>query len=225
MIVPMFPLGSVFLPGDIVPLRIFEPRYVEMMQQMLAGQTELDMSFASVLIARGSEVGGEDQRRQLGVVVHVEQCVATPEGGYGIVGLASDVVEIEEWLTDMPYPQAKITIRPDLTSAEGSAIDLQRRIKVAADAIDQMLQEMYGPNTQSAILGSNYLDVVELERMIANSESLNDALWFVARHLPAGPDIRYDFLSSMTSNDLMAALESGITHTQEMLTFLQLETD
>ena len=225
MIVPMFPLGSVFLPGDIVPLRIFEPRYVEMMQKMLAGQTELDMSFASVLIARGSEVGGEDQRRRLGVVVHVEQCVATPEGGYGIVGLAGNVVEIDEWLTDVPYPQAKITIRPDLTSAEGSATDLQQRIKVAADAIDQMLQEMYGPNTQSAILGNNYLDAVELERMIANSESLNGALWFVARHLPAGPDIRYDFLSCRTSNDLMAALESGITHTQELLTFLQLETD
>jgi len=225
MIVPMFPLGSVFLPGDIVPLRIFEPRYIEMMQQMLAGQTELDMSFASVLIARGSEVGGQDQRRRLGVVVHVEQCVATPEGGYGIVGLASDVVEIDEWLTDVPYPQAKITIRPDLTSAEGSALDLQLRIQVAADAIDQMLQQMYGPNTQSAILGNNYLDAVELERMIANNETLNDALWFVARHLPAGPDIRYDFLSRRTSNDLMAALESGITHTQEMLTFLQLETD
>jgi len=225
MIVPMFPLGSVFLPGDIVPLRIFEPRYIEMMQQMLAGQTEIDMSFASVLIARGSEVGGEDQRRRLGVVVHVEQCVATPEGGYGIVGLASDVVEIDEWLTDAPYPQAKITIRPDLTSAEGSANDLQQRVKVAANGINQMLQQMYGPNTQSSILGSDYLDAVELERMLANSESLNGALWFVARHLPAGPDIRYDFLSCRTSNDLMAALESGITHTQELLTFLQLETD
>ncbi len=225
MIVPMFPLGSVFLPGDIVPLRIFEPRYIEMMQQMLAGQTEIDMSFASVLIARGSEVGGEDQRRRLGVVVHIEQCVATPEGGYGIVGLASDVVEIDEWLTDAPYPQAKITIRPDLTSAEGSAIDLQQRVKVAANGINQMLQQMYGPNTQSSILGSDYLDAVELERMLANSETLNDALWFVARHLPAGPDIRYDFLSCRTSNDLMAALESGITHTQELLTFLQLETD
>jgi len=225
MIVPMFPLGSVFLPGDIVPLRIFEPRYIEMMQQMLAGQTEIDMSFASVLIARGSEVGGEDQRRRLGVVVHVEQCVATPEGGYGIVGLASDVVEIDEWLTDAPYPQAKITIRPDLTSAEGSANDLQQRVKVAANGINQMLQQMYGPNTQSSILGSDYLDAVELERMLANSETLNDALWFVARHLPAGPDIRYDFLSCRTSNDLMAALESGITHTQELLTFLQLETD
>ena len=225
MIVPIFPLGSVFLPGDIVPLRIFEPRYVEMMQQMLAGQTELDMSFASVLIARGSEVGGEDQRRQLGVVVHVEQCVATPDGGYGIVGLASDVVEIDEWLIDAPYPRALITIRPGLTSAEGSALDVQDRIKVSADAIDQMLQEMYGPNTQASILDTSYLDAVEVERMIANSESLNDALWFVARHLPAGPDIRYDFLSCITLNDLMAALESGITHTQEMLTFLQLETD
>lgn len=225
MIVPMFPLGSVFLPGDIVPLRIFEPRYVEMLQQMLAGQTEIDMSFASVLIARGSEVGGEDQRRELGVLVHVEQCVATPEGGYGIVGLASDVVEIEEWLTDAPYPRAKITIRPGLTNTEDSSADLQQRIKTAADAINQILQQMYGPNTQSAMLGSSSLDSVELERVIAQSNSLTDALWFVARHLPAGPDIRYDFLSCMTSSDLMVALESGITHTQEMLIFLQLETD
>lgn len=225
MIVPVFPLGTVFLPGDIVPLRIFEPRYVEMMHQLLSGQTVLDMSFASVLIARGSEVGGDDHRRSLGVIVHVEHCVATPEGGYGIVGLASDVIEVDEWLGDLPYPQAEITVRPSLTSQEESTPDLQRRIKTAAESIEKMLQEMFGPKMQAANLGDSYLDVVELESMITNNDSLNEALWFVARHLPAGPDIRYDFLSCPTLNDLMTAVESGITHTQEMLIFLQLETD
>lgn len=225
MIVPVFPLGSVFLPGDVVPLRIFEPRYIEMMHQLLSGQTVLDMSFVSVLIARGSEVGGDDYRRSLGVIVHVEQCVVTPEGGYGIVGLASDIAEVDEWLSDSPYPRAQVTVRLSLTSQEDSVIGLQKRIRVAADTIEQMLQEMYGPISQTAILSTNYLDAIELERMIIKKDSLAEALWFVARHLPAGPDIRYDFLSCLTLDDLMAEVESGITHTQEMLTFLQLETD
>ena len=32
---PMFPLGSVLFPAMPLPLRVFEPRYVEMLQHVL----------------------------------------------------------------------------------------------------------------------------------------------------------------------------------------------
>ena len=34
---PLFPLKTVLMPGTVLPLRIFEPRYRLMMQRVLAG--------------------------------------------------------------------------------------------------------------------------------------------------------------------------------------------
>lgn len=55
---PMFPLGSVLLPGSPLPLQVFEPRYRAMLDDCLAG----DQRFGVVLIERGFEVGGGEQR-------------------------------------------------------------------------------------------------------------------------------------------------------------------
>ncbi len=225
----MFPLGSVFLPGDLVPLRIFEPRYVEMMHKLLAGETEVDMSFGCVLIGKGSEVGGDDQRRDVGVMVHIEQCVVTPEGGYALVGLAGDIVLVDEWLVDEPFPRARVGFRQNLEAEpemNTSAIsDLQRRIKSSAEAVDHILLEVQGPNLSSSDPRDGYLDLEMLDQTQNWVDSLADVLWYVARHLPAGPELRYDFLSCLTLSELVKAVESAITHTQELLAFSKLERD
>ncbi len=54
----MFPLGTVLLPGQTLPLHVFEPRYRELVRVCLDG----DGTFGVVLIERGSEVGGGDVR-------------------------------------------------------------------------------------------------------------------------------------------------------------------
>ena len=46
---PMFPLGSVFVPGDMVSLRVFEDRYVAMVRDLLCTNSEA-MQFGTVLI-------------------------------------------------------------------------------------------------------------------------------------------------------------------------------
>ena len=55
---PMFPLSAVLFPHASMPLHVFEPRYRELMRDCLAG----DARFGIVLIERGSEVGGGDER-------------------------------------------------------------------------------------------------------------------------------------------------------------------
>ncbi len=62
MRLPMFPLGTVVFPYTAVPLRVFEPRYQHLLDDVLGG----DRSFGSVLIERGSEVGGGDARFEVG---------------------------------------------------------------------------------------------------------------------------------------------------------------
>ena len=55
---PLFPLGSVLLPGGRLPLQLFEARYLEL-ARTLAGLDEDDRRFGVSLIRKGHEVGAE----------------------------------------------------------------------------------------------------------------------------------------------------------------------
>lgn len=50
---PIFPLSSVLFPGGVLPLRIFEPRYMDMVRERM----QRDAPFGICLITRGGEVG------------------------------------------------------------------------------------------------------------------------------------------------------------------------
>ncbi|MBX2878969.1 MAG: LON peptidase substrate-binding domain-containing protein, partial [Granulosicoccus sp.] len=53
MEVPLFPLSTVLFPGGVLPLRIFEPRYLAMIGECMKNQT----GFGVVLIEDGNEAG------------------------------------------------------------------------------------------------------------------------------------------------------------------------
>ncbi len=54
---PLFPLGTVLTPGEKMPLRIFEPRYVTMLRDLLARRKAgEDDHFGVVAIRKGQEV-------------------------------------------------------------------------------------------------------------------------------------------------------------------------
>ena len=101
---PMFPLGSVLLPGMALPLHVFEPRYQALVEACLAGEPE----FGVVLIERGSEVGGGDLRRDVGTMARIVEAVRFDDGrwGLGCVGLRR--IRVERWLPDDPYPRAEV---------------------------------------------------------------------------------------------------------------------
>lgn len=106
----MFPLGSVVLPGMVVPLHVFEPRYQQMVADCQAG----DGTFGVVLIERGSEVGGGDVRTDLGTLARIVEARALPDGRWllGVAGV--ERIRVESWLPDDPYPRAEVTAWPDV---------------------------------------------------------------------------------------------------------------
>lgn len=53
MRVPLFPLNTVLFPGGPLPLRIFEPRYL----QMISDCVKNDAPFGVLLIREGGEIG------------------------------------------------------------------------------------------------------------------------------------------------------------------------
>jgi len=109
--IPMFPLGSVLFPYTPLPLRVFQPRYLTMIGQLL---DEDDPQFGVVLIERGHEVGGGDRRSGFGTMARLVSVAADAQVLHTLaVGTARFTVE--QWLDEAPYPRAEVTPLPELT--------------------------------------------------------------------------------------------------------------
>ena len=106
---PMFPLGSVALPGVALPLQVFEPRYRALVMNCLTD----DRLFGSVLIDRGSEVGGGDQRGDVGTLIRIIQSEELPDGRWAVVGVGIERLRVVEWLPDDPFPRCIAEAWPD----------------------------------------------------------------------------------------------------------------
>ena len=78
-VTPMFPLQVAMLPGEELPLRIFEPRYTALVSDCLATD---DPAFGVVLIAAGREVGGGDVRSDVGTMAYIAESADLGEGRY-----------------------------------------------------------------------------------------------------------------------------------------------
>jgi len=67
--VPLFPLNTVLFPGGLLPLRIFEQRYLEMAKACLRDGTP----FGVCLIREGAEVGTPATHEELGCLARIAQ--------------------------------------------------------------------------------------------------------------------------------------------------------
>lgn len=110
-VMPMFPLGMVLLPGGILPLHVFEPRYRQMVIDCL--QQDGEPEFGQVLITHGSEAGGGDERAMVGTVARMVQVEALDEARYAMVTVGTRRIRVNAWLPDDPYPLADVDDWPD----------------------------------------------------------------------------------------------------------------
>jgi Lon protease-like protein len=72
-----------------------------------------DRLFGSVLIDRGSEVGGGDQRGDVGTLIRIIQSEELPDGRWAVVGVGIERLRVVEWLPDDPFPRCIAEAWPD----------------------------------------------------------------------------------------------------------------
>jgi uncharacterized protein len=64
---PLFPLKTVLFPGGVLPLRVFETRYIDMVRECMRH----DAPFGVVLIRSGQEVGAAAEPEDVGCLAHI----------------------------------------------------------------------------------------------------------------------------------------------------------
>jgi uncharacterized protein len=206
VVTPMFPLGTVLVPGMPLPLHVFEPRYRAMLQDCLAG----DRSFGVVLIERGSEVGGGDVRTLVGTRARIVQAEELPDGRWAVVALGVERIRVDRWLPDDPYPRAEVTAWPDDPAAgadgdpragitvllrragalvrelghQGAPLDLELDGDPVVDSYQAMLSAPLGPADRQQLLAATTLG----ERWTLLHERLTEQIELLEARLAFGGD-------------------------------------
>jgi ATP-dependent Lon protease len=156
-VLPIFPLGRVVLPTELIPLHIFETRYRVLMDHLTGSagpqppagpESAAGPEMGVVLIERGHEVGGGDQRTGAGTVVALVQAQRMADGRWLAVFGGTERFRVARWLDDDPYPRAEIERWPDppwdaaLETALGEA---ERRVRHAVDLAHRLGEAAVDP--------------------------------------------------------------------------------
>lgn len=172
MKMPMFPLGTVLLPGCLLPLHVFEDRYKKLFND-LSGDRQL---FGVCLIERGSEVGGGDTRFNVGTVARVLLRRDLDGGRLAIVVGGTNRFRVTKWFDEIDYPIAEIEEFDDIEDVESSAIDEVRPLVTRVNSIATELGypnqpidpvEQGGPVVRLYhLIDSTPLDVLDRQRLL-----------------------------------------------------------
>jgi Lon protease-like protein len=83
-IIPVFPLGgSLLLPQTFLPLNIFEPRYLSMIGDSLAGDQRVGM--IQPIVENVFPESGDPPLYSVGCVGRIDQCEEQPDGRYHLL--------------------------------------------------------------------------------------------------------------------------------------------
>jgi Lon protease-like protein len=87
---PLFPLKTVLLPANTLALKIFEPRYLD----MIANCMREDSLFGVVLIHKGEEAGGNTDIYSIGTTASISDWEHRADGLLGITALGRQRFQI-----------------------------------------------------------------------------------------------------------------------------------
>ena len=194
---PMFPLGSVLMPAMPLPLRIFEPRYLKLLGDLVA---EDNPEFGVVLIERGQEVGGGEKRMEIGTIASVTN-IGTLEEFYGLESVGSRRFRVNAWLPDNPYPIADIDFIPDLIWEDTlmpSRVHLETKVRQLLAFASEFGDLQYGAD-------------------ITFSDDPMEACWQLAGVLPVGQLDQMDLLGSQSAEELIGRTYEIATTANETL--------
>ncbi|MEM7540289.1 MAG: LON peptidase substrate-binding domain-containing protein [Pseudomonadota bacterium] len=167
---PLFPLGTVLYPGGHLPLRIFEPRYLEMVSQSMREQSP----FVIVPIRSGIEVGQIPDIYQQGVLATIIDWDQGEDGLLAVTIEGSERVAISE-----PREGERLLMHGTTEPIEESSLDDQ--VSPANSYLIELLAQLPAVQQSSS----------EVEQ---ETQSATWLAYRLAEHLPMPLATKYEVL-------------------------------
>jgi uncharacterized protein len=194
------------MPATAVPLHIFEPRYLALMDDLTGaelGTPLITPEMGVVGIERGHEVGGGEQRSRVGTLTRLVEAEKLPDGRWVAIFAGVGRFRVDEWLADDPYPLAMVT---DLADA-----DWDRADDAALAAVQELALEVLA---LAAAVGD-----IDAPGEVAWSSEPAQAAWQVCALAPIGALDRQQLLEAPGVAARLALLRQALEGAAEVFAF------
>lgn len=137
--IPLFPLSAVLFPGGVLPLRIFEPRYLDMVSECL----KTDSGIGVVLIRNGREAGEVADTYEVGTLCHIRYWHKRPDGLLGVTLQGEQCFRV---ISTEVKPNQLIIAEAELIP-ESPAIPVTESHQQLVDLLKQIINQLEPPYT------------------------------------------------------------------------------
>ncbi|MEW1952115.1 LON peptidase substrate-binding domain-containing protein [Terrabacter sp. NPDC080008] len=177
---PLFPLGTVLMPGARLPLQIFEPRYVQLLHDLIDGQDERSPVFGVVAIREGFEVGedGVLALHSIGCGALVTQAAALQGERFLVISEGIDRFRVDaiDESAGTPYTTARITWLTEPDGDPATVRELAARLRAELTAFAAVTgEEPELPDDDRslayAVPNTVSLDVADRQRLLSSTDT------------------------------------------------------
>lgn len=144
-ILPLFPLNTVLVPGLVMPLHVFEPRYRELVETLLAKPDESAREFGIIAVRDGKslDVDGVGALYEVGTATLIRQADRCEDGRFDIVTVGSRRFLIHAVDTSEPLAIATVEF-------------LDERVNIINPLLQQQVAQLF--TTYRTVLGGRFDD-------------------------------------------------------------------
>jgi Lon protease-like protein len=136
---PLFPLGLVMLPGELVPLHIFEERYKQMIGECLDQEREFGILWLA-----------DDELKEVGCAARVTRVLEQfDDGRMNILVEGTTPFRMERRIGDLAYPAGDVVLLDDEPDEDADA--LERARTAYADLVEEVTDTCPEPETLSGM--------------------------------------------------------------------------
>ncbi len=174
--IPIFPLDTVLFPGGRLQLKVFEPRYMDMVSTCLRDK----QSFGICLIRDGKETGAPAVPEQVGCMVEITDWDMAQQGVLNIQVLGTQRFRVEHLHTR----RNGLIIAGAVTVAEETPLQLPGRHLACATTLRRIIEHMGTEHFESPFryedsvwVGYRLAELLPLKRSARqNMLEMNDSL-------------------------------------------------
>lgn len=221
---PLFPLNTALVPGLVLPLHIFEHRYREMVEELLARPEEDEREFGIVAVRDGRDVAVEGMPAlyPVGTATILRQAERLDDGRFDIVTTGSRRFRLLDLDARHPLIRAEVEFLDDVSDPADALLAEQvtRRFRLYRDALSgQALGPADGddpdddtdlpddPTVLSYLVTAAMLLPTDERQGLLAAETTGDRL-VLARSLLARETALITTLSAVPSLDLLGVAAS-----------------
>jgi uncharacterized protein len=180
-VLPLFPLGTVLMPGAQLPLQIFEPRYLQLLRDLIENQDRQTPVFGVVAIREGHEVGADGVRalHAVGCAAQLTQVASLGDNRFLVIstGISRFRLEGVDELAGTSYPTGVVSWLSEPLGNRDAVADLaprlraelvRYRVEVGADPLEPPVDPW---DLSYWIPRALILDVVDRQLLLASSDT------------------------------------------------------